>query len=515
MPDPFARPRFHTLRGYPVAVIALLLGAFNVMVLETSGPVATIVVVVIASTWFGGTGPGILATAASVPLLVYVLPPDRSWAIASDQVLRVVYFVGISGFIVWILHELRRHNAALARENDERKTQQEMLRRSERELRLVIDTIPTMAWILAPDGRMELINRRWLDYSGMSFDEALAGANTTMHPEDAPKVAQLWNLTMAAKETYEGEMRLRRHDGAYRWFLVRTVPLLDERGEVLRWYGTSTDIEDRKRAEEGLRDSAQQLHQLSRRLLEAHEEERRHFSRELHDEFGQLLVTINLHLHAAQRHASPAAQADLEDAAALLQSAVEKVRGLALELRPAILESGLTMTLRWLAKQHQHRTGLTTEVVGEVDDVPGEVAIACFRVAQQALTNVVQHARARNVSIELSRTEHAVAMVLRDDGRGFDVQRTLRTAPASGHLGLLGMRERVEILGGAMHIDSAPDEGTCIRVAIPLPASEFVTPGAVHGAQSTDPAPPSAQTAVAGCHPKTGPSAPSRLPYSA
>ena len=483
-PDSPRRVPFQWQGGYPIAILAVAAASFSVVWLNTTAPVAALMLAVIVSTWFGGTRPALFAVVASLPPLFYALPPHGSLAIQSDQYLRVLAFIGIACFIIWLVASERKasaallrardalqlDNAELAKENVEGKLQQEMLRRSERELRLVIDTIPTMAWILTAEGKIEFLNRRWLDYSGMSQEEACRYAHTTMHPEDSARAFDKANRAIAAGRAFEDEIRLRRHDGVYRWFLVRTVPRLDESGVVRHWYGTSTDIEDYKRAEEALRESAGRLQHLSRRLLEVHEEERRHFSRELHDEFGQLLVAINLHLHAAKGVAGEAAQPELAQSAALLRQAVDQVRGLALELRPTILETaGLAPTLQWLAGQHQQGTGLKIEVNGELGEVPADVAIACFRIVQQALTNIVQHARAREVWIDLVQGEGSIELEIFDDGRGFDVASTMRTAPGNGHLGLLGMRERVEILGGRMQVDSTPGEGTRITLAVPVP----------------------------------------------
>jgi two-component system sensor histidine kinase UhpB len=204
-------------------------------------------------------------------------------------------------------------------------------------------------------------------------------------------------------------------------------------------------------------------------LLKVQEEERRHLSRELHDEFGQLLASITLHLHAAKGVAGASAQSSLDESIALLQRAGAQVRSLALELRPTMLETGgLESALRWLAQQHQQRTGIVSEVVGHVTDVSGDVAIGCFRVAQEALTNVVRHARAQHVWIELNQHEGSLELVVRDDGVGFDVTKTIERAASGGNLGLLGMRERVEILGGSLKIDSQSGHGTRIRIALPL-----------------------------------------------
>jgi PAS domain S-box-containing protein len=353
-------------------------------------------------------------------------------------------------------------------EKVEAKAFEELLRRNESELRLVIDTIPAMAWSLLPDGKLEFLNQRWLDYSGLSLEQGLTRVQDAMHPDEIPEAMERWREALATGESYEFEMRLKRADGEYRWFLVRTVPLLDSEGRILRWYGTSTDIEDRKRAEHALRESTQRLQQLSRRLLEVQEEERRKLARELHDEFGQLIATANLHLHAARSGAGEAARAGLDNCAAVLQQAGDHVRSLALELRPAMLETaGLDATLRWLASQHQRGSGIKTEVVGNADEAAGDLAVACFRVAQEALTNVVKHAQARHAWIEVGEPDGRLELAVRDDGAGFDVAKTLERAAAHGQLGLLGMRERVQILGGDLRIESQPGRGTRVHVSFP------------------------------------------------
>ncbi len=141
---------------------------------------------------------------------------------------------------------------------------QAMSEHKEADLRLVIDTIPTMAWSLLPDGRVDFVNQRWLDYTGLSSEKALSESTCIVHPEDLPRVTEKWRVDMAGGEPCEDEMRLRRADGDYRWFLVRTVPLRDEQRKIVKWYGTSTDIEDRKRAEDALRRSEFDLAEAQR-----------------------------------------------------------------------------------------------------------------------------------------------------------------------------------------------------------------------------------------------------------
>jgi PAS domain S-box-containing protein len=145
--------------------------------------------------------------------------------------------------------ELAAANEALRAEIAERKLAEEAVKQAEDRIRLVIDTIPTMAWSLRPDGIVDFVNQRWLDYTGLSFKDAIIEPNCIVHPEDLSRAVEKWLKDMAAGESSEDEIRLRRADGEYRWFLVRTVPLRDKLGKITKWYGVSIDIEDRKQAE--------------------------------------------------------------------------------------------------------------------------------------------------------------------------------------------------------------------------------------------------------------------------
>jgi PAS domain S-box-containing protein len=146
----------------------------------------------------------------------------------------------------------------------ERVEAEEAVRRSEEHLRLVIDTIPTMAWSVRPDGVVDFLNQPWMDYAGLSLEEYVKDPTGPIHPEDIPRVIEKWLAQKAVGEGYEDEMRLRRADGEYRWFLVRTAPLRDEQGNLVKWYGVSIDIEDRKRAEEALKESQRRLEEAQR-----------------------------------------------------------------------------------------------------------------------------------------------------------------------------------------------------------------------------------------------------------
>jgi PAS domain S-box-containing protein len=130
----------------------------------------------------------------------------------------------------------------------------------ETRLRTIIDTIPALAWSARPDGSAEFFNRRWLDYAGLSRDEASDwGWTVALHPEDRGRLMDYWRHLLASGEAGEIEGRLRRFDGEFRWFLFRASPLRDGSGQVVKWFGTNTDLEERKRAEEALRSNEQSL----------------------------------------------------------------------------------------------------------------------------------------------------------------------------------------------------------------------------------------------------------------
>src|ERR1700674_3473077 len=202
----------------------------------------------------------------------------------------------------------------MARVAIEAKCSEDALRKSEGGLRMVIDTIPAMAWSVLPDGAVDFLNQRWLDYAGLSLEQSIEEPMRAMHPDDIPRALEKWLAAMAAGEPYEDELRLRRADGEYRWFLVRTVPLRDEQGNIVKWYGTSTEIEDRKRAEETLQRSRDQLRALAARLQSVREEERARVAREIHDELGQALTGIRLESASLIRELSGGAKHQLNRA---------------------------------------------------------------------------------------------------------------------------------------------------------------------------------------------------------
>ena len=160
--------------------------------------------------------------------------------------------------------QLEAVNQALRKEIAERRRAEEDGRRSEDRLRLVIDTLPALVWSKLPDGSVDFLNQRFREYTGLSVEQGLGWGwmLNAFHPED--RAEEEWRAAFAAGQPFEKEARLRRADGAYHWFLIRAVPLRDEMGNVVKWYGSTTDIEDRKRAEEVLLEAQDKLARVTR-----------------------------------------------------------------------------------------------------------------------------------------------------------------------------------------------------------------------------------------------------------
>jgi signal transduction histidine kinase len=218
------------------------------------------------------------------------------------------------------------------------------------------------------------------------------------------------------------------------------------------------------------------LQQLSQRLLEVHEAERAEIARELHDEIGQALTAIKLAAQWLLRRVTGPESLKLADCIKLADGALTQVRSRTLELRPPQLDQlGLTAALRDLTERVAASGGLDSQFVAESEDIaPGYAqATAAFRVAQEALTNVVRHAGAKKVVVELRRHERELVVAVRDDGRAFDIDVARARAIKGGSMGLLGMQERVNLAGGWLRVDSQPGKGTSVEAGFPINPSSW------------------------------------------
>jgi signal transduction histidine kinase len=227
-----------------------------------------------------------------------------------------------------------------------------------------------------------------------------------------------------------------------------------------------TNLERLQESQDSLRASQERYRSLSRHLLEQQEHERGALARELHDQLGQSLVAILLNLKAFKDELSPASRARVPESMRIIKKMIEQVQTLAFELRPSMLdEFGLVLALRNLVTRHGERAGVRASFTATPTNLraPLEIETACFRIVQEALSNVARHARAGKVEVTLTARDDALDVTVRDDGVGFSVER-LRTG-----LGLVGMGERAGFAGGRLDIESAPGDGTTLRARFPLP----------------------------------------------
>jgi two-component system sensor histidine kinase UhpB len=261
--------------------------------------------------------------------------------------------------------------------------------------------------------------------------------------------------------------------GAERWMHWSGRGIFDGRGALAEIQSVGRDVTALRRAMDQLATARERLQRLSRRLLEVQEAERMHLARELHDDIGQGLTALKLNLEALQRgHDGAALAARVQEALETTRHTIERVRQLSLNLRPLQLDDlGLAAALR----SHLDRQAALGRFAPhfEMQEVPArlpaEVETACFRVAQEAINNIVRHAKAGNVWLRLSVTGERLALSVRDDGAGFDVEAAQRRAVSGGSLGVVSMEERVALAGGSFQIESAPGQGTVVVASFSVP----------------------------------------------
>ena len=376
------------------------------------------------------------------------------------------------------LSSVRRREGLVRRLQDRCAQTEEALRNQDSRLAQIFQNVCVALYeaeLVEPFGRI-WVSDNIESLSGFPprrFTEGSKYWASRLHPDDRDRVLDAF-ATLVDRGSLSCEYRWQCADGAYRWFLDQAVRQPNVGGPAPVILGTWQDMTERREAHDQLQQSLMQLRMLSRHLEVVKEEEQTRLAREIHDEMGVLMTGLKLDL-AQMRDVL--CVADLRTAAASLQSKIASmdktldqtitvVQRIAADLRPPVLDDlGLVAAIEWQANAFRSQTGICCDVIIETDDprIDSERATALFRICQEALTNVARHAHATCVTIRLGETLDQILLEIEDDGEGVPTEKLTDRMS----IGLLGMRERAELLEGEVHIMGRPGNGTIITVRIP------------------------------------------------
>lgn len=344
------------------------------------------------------------------------------------------------------------------------------LRDSEARLRTVVEEMPVMFNALDDRGVIVFWNRECERVTGYARHEVIGNPRffEAAYPDARYREAMFeeWRRRGNAYRDWEWAMTCK--DGSQRVIAWSNV---SHRVPIPGWaaWGVGLDVTRRREAEA-------RMEALSRRVLAVQEEERRAVSLELHDDIGQALTAIKLNLEGLLRRPDAArVPAALEDSVALVEGAIREVRSLAYALRPRILDDmGLAHALGWLVERTRERSGLvvTADVAVPGPAVDATTSAACFRIAQEALTNVVRHSGATQVHVSLAADADAIVLCIQDDGQGFDLGAVQVRARRGDGIGVPGMEERARLAGGRFEIQATAGSGTRICAVFPRGTGE-------------------------------------------
>jgi two-component system sensor histidine kinase UhpB len=337
---------------------------------------------------------------------------------------------------------------------------------SEERFREFMDNNPALCWISDEGGRFTYVNKTFGQMLKLSLDPLGRHPIELFSTTAARQHLYGVRTTLEQLKSIETQERFPRRDGSEGDFTVFRFPLAGAEGRRSVG-GVAIDVTERRRAADDLRKANVRLQALSSRIIEVQETERRQLARELHDEIGQCLTALKISLEGLQRTATEAAVVKrIQDSVELSAHTLEQVRRLSVDLRPSQLDDlGLEPALRSMLERQAATASFTPHFDAAFDGtaLADEVETACFRVCQEALTNIIKHAGAQNVWIRVEQQAGRLHLRVRDDGSGFDPGQGRARASAGKSFGLLGMQERAMLAGGQMEIHSAPGQGTEVQ----------------------------------------------------
>jgi PAS domain S-box-containing protein len=327
-------------------------------------------------------------------------------------------------------------------------------------LRQFSEMLPTGFWMTGVGGECTHVNGACLAIIGRRLDQVLGRDwHDGVHPNDRERRLECYRNAWSARAPFSVEYRVRRRDGTYRWCVEDGAPRYDARGAFLGYIGGLTGVTDRT-AQPATRE-------LARRLIGAQEKERARIGRELHDNVSQRLAMLSIEIDQLGK-ALPEGADTLAAGIARLRTrardVAREVHGLSHQLHPVTMKAlGLVPALRAHCDEvSRHSIAVQFSDANMQDEITGDTALCAFRIAQEALANVVKHSGATAARVMISGGDHQLVLRIEDGGRGFD-----RGTRRAG-LGLVSMRERVHSLGGRIHVRSTPNHGTVVEAHLPV-----------------------------------------------
>lgn len=342
---------------------------------------------------------------------------------------------------------------------------------SEKRFRLVANTAPVMIWMSGPDKLCSYFNQPWLKFTGRTLEEELGkGWSQGVHPDDLDRCWKTYTESFDKRKPFEIQYRLRQFDGEYRWVSDIGVPRFNADGSFAGYIGSCIDVTDHKLAQETLAG-------LGRKLIEAHEEERTWIARELHDDINQRIALISVELQQWDQHLYDSGANGHEFVQAIRERLVDlgkDVQSLSHHLHSSKLELlGLVAAARSFCKEFaaQHKVEIDFTHKDVPGNMPKELSLCLYRVLQEALQNALKHSGVRYFTVDLHGRPGEIQMEVCDMGVGF-VQHG--TGNHQG-LGLISMRERLQIVKGELSIKSEAGGGTTIRALAPITSSDHAS----------------------------------------
>jgi len=353
----------------------------------------------------------------------------------------------------------------------ERKRAEEALRESEKRYRDLADLLPQTVFELDERANVIFVNRNAFDmfrYSQQDFDKGLSAIQMFI-PEDRDRAKENIKRRLRGEKFGANEYTALRKDGSTFPILVYSASIVRE-GKPIGLRGIIIDITERKQIEDELRRSRERLRNLSTHLERAREAERTAVAREIHDDLGQSLTALKMDLFFLRKRLPEEQESLIQkttEMITLIDTSINEVKRISSQLRPGLLDDlGLVPAIQWQVGDFEQRTGIKCKLATNAEDIAigRDISTAIFRILQEALTNVARHANATRVNINLRRKANSLELKIRDNGKGI----TKKQIQDSKSFGLMGMRERIEYLGGEFEITGIRGKGTTLVAIAPL-----------------------------------------------